>query len=125
MRVFEGHGGDVAIDAVAEIAVVFSAVANVLHLDAPAVGLGSINAVFSIDANRGDVIDLIRRGELGNFCALGNVNFGEFRRGLDLGLKRKDDCESGGACDNRDVHECSDVLRVGGWVSFTGWGCHM
>ena len=122
LAVFESHGGDVAIDAVAEIAVVFSAVANVLHLDAPAVGLGSINAVFSVDANRGDVIDLICSGELGNFCSLGNVNFWEFRRGLDLGLQRKDECESGGAAEGRDVHECREVIRAGGRGSFTDWG---
>ena len=110
--VFERHVGNVAIHAVAEVAVVLAAVANVLDLDAPAVGLSDVNAIFSIDANRGDIIDLILAGELGDVCSFGNVDLGKLSGRLKLGLKRKDECESGGAAESREIHECRAVIRV-------------
>ena len=87
--VFESHCGDVAIDTVAEIAAILSAVANILHLDAPTVRFRNVDAVFPVDAYRGGVIDLILSGELRQAGSLGNEDLGEFRRRLKLGLKRK------------------------------------
>ena len=93
LAVFEGHGGDVAEDAVAEELVVGAAVADVLHLDAPAVGFGGEDAALAIDAEGGGVGDLGVVGEPVESEFGGDGDLGEVLGGDVLGGEGKGEAE--------------------------------
>ena len=94
----EGHGGDVAVDPIPEVATVFTAVADVLDLHAPAVGFSNVDPVLSVKADGSGIL---------NLRLVGESRKGESFRNGDLGIelgrdklcvqreecrKRKDEC---------------------------------
>jgi len=67
--VIESHIGNVSVYPIAQV---FAAMTDVLHLNAPAIGFGNVDAVLSIDADRCGVLDLIFIGEAIERKAFGN-----------------------------------------------------
>ena len=85
--VFESHGGNVSVYAVAQE---FPPVADVLNLDAPAIGFSNVDAVLGVEADRGGVLDLVLVGEALECQPLGNGDFLVELGRDELGTKGKD-----------------------------------